>query len=104
MEYLDSDLLLRLLRAASKEHDVVLGESCQLAECDRARIVAIGLSAVVFQRPGHMHAVGGCAKGTKSLGRFGILSGDEIDLSQHTAHQRADTAIARETVVTVPAV
>src|SRR5438477_36713 len=49
-------LLLRLLRAAGEEHDLVFCDTGDFAQRDCARVVAVGLRAVVFQRAGDAHA------------------------------------------------
>ena len=93
-EDVDGDLLFRLLRAAGEEDDVVVGDAGQLAQSGGARIVAVGLGAVVFERAGDVHAVGRRAERAKPLGRLLVLGGDEIDLPQHAADERADAAVA----------
>ena len=76
----------------------------QLAERGGARIVAIGLRAVVFERAGDVDAVGRRAERAEPLGRLLVLGGDEIDLPQHAATKRPNAAVAGKAVVAQPAV
>ena len=103
-EDVDRDLLFGFLRAAGEENDVVVRDAGQFAERGGARIAAIGLSAVVFQRAGDVDAVGRRTERAEAVGRFFVLRRDQIDLPQHAGDERADAAIAREAVVAEPAV
>ena len=74
------------------------------AEGGGARIVAVGLGAVVLQRAGDVDALGRCAERAEALGRLVVLGGDEIDLPQHAGDERPDAAVAGKAVVAEPAV
>ena len=56
----------------------------------RARIVAIGLGAVVLERAGDDDAIGGAPRCAKPLGRFLVLGGDEVDLPQARRQRAAE--------------
>ena len=97
-------MLFGLLRAAGEEDDVVVRDAGELAERLRARVVAIGLSTVVLERAGDDDAIGRRAECAKAVGRFVVLSGDQVDLPQHGGNERTNAAIAGEAVIAQPAV
>src|SRR5262245_29017047 len=97
-------LLLRLLRAAGEENDVIVGDVCELAQRLRARIVAVGLCAVVFERTGDMNLLGRRTERTEAVRRLIVLSGNQIDFSKHARHEWPDAAIAGKTMVAHPAI
>ena len=66
------------------------------AERARARVVAVGLGAVVFERAGDVDALGRRAERAEALGRFVVLRGDQIDLPQHAGRRAAECGGSRE--------
>ncbi len=64
-EDVDGVLFFGLLRAAGEEDDVVVGDAGQLAERCGARVVAVGLCAVVLQRAGDVDSFGGAPSARK---------------------------------------
>src|SRR3954466_15677726 len=103
-EDIDRVLLLGLLRATGEEDDLVVANAGEFAKRLRARILAIGLRAVVLERSRNEDSIGRRAERAKAVGRFVVLCGNEIDLPQHRRNERANASIARKAMITHPAI
>src|ERR1044071_9057247 len=87
-------LLLRFLRAASQEHNVLIAQAYKVSQLARPCIVAIRLRAVELERTGVIDCIGMAAELTKSRRRLLILRRDNIYLAQHIANHHPQAAIA----------
>src|SRR5690242_13492086 len=97
-------LFLGLLCAAREKDDVIFSNTGELTERFRSWVVAIGLRTVVFKRSSDEDTFLWRAKRTKAVGRFVVLSGNQVDLPQHGRNEGANAAIAGKAVVTHPAI
>src|SRR5436190_7732996 len=75
----DRQSLLRVLRAAGQENNVVRRNAGKFAQLLCSRIVAVARGTVEFQRASDGHAIGWRPQSSKSIGVFRRLNGDAID-------------------------
>src|SRR6478752_431633 len=97
-------LFLGFLRAAREKDNVIFSNTGELAQRSRSWVVAIGLRTVVLKRSGDNDTLRWSTKCAKAVGRFVVLSGEQVDLPQHGRNEWANAAVAGKAVVAHPAV
>src|SRR5438132_1642848 len=96
LEDVERDLLLRILRAAG-DPDQIVGLNCeQSPQLLGARIVPIGLDAVVLDRASDVETARSGAQAPESIGVVFRLHGEQVHFGKQSADQPTQKLIAAE--------
>jgi hypothetical protein len=101
----DGQLLLRGLRAAGKEDDIVIVEARQLTQSRHLRGLPVPLHAIELHRAGHGHVAAPRRRERgEAVGIFLRSRDHERHLAEHPAHERANPAVAPPALLAHPRV
>lgn len=96
--------LFRSLGTAGNEDQFIGLQSKELAQFARLGVRAIGLNSIEFDRARHVQSVAWRSQRQQAIGVFVILGSQQMEAIQQPSNQRADAAIASETLRTDSAV